>query len=49
VQSVRDEGGPAAWPAVSRELLEAACPAVFELVDEKWPEYWKSWKEQKRR
>ena len=36
------EGGPANWPAVSRVLLEQQCPEVFELVDEKWPEYWQS-------
>jgi len=37
------EGGPQKWPAVSRELLEQSCPEVFQLVDEKWPEYWKDW------
>ena len=30
------EGGPKSWPAVSRELLEEACPEVFDLVDKKW-------------
>jgi 4-hydroxy-3-polyprenylbenzoate decarboxylase len=39
------EGGPKSWPAVSRELLEEACPEVFELVDKKWPEYWKSFED----
>ncbi len=37
-----DEGGPKEWPAVSRELLMESCPDVFDLVDGKWPEYWKS-------
>ena len=35
-----DEGGPDAWPPVSRELLEEGCEDVFQLVDEKWSEYW---------
>jgi UbiD family decarboxylase len=34
-----DEGGPAKYPAVSRELLTEACPDVFELVDGKWDEF----------
>ena len=35
-----EEGGPDKWPAVSRQLLEEDQPGVFDLVDEKWPEYW---------
>ena len=37
-----EEGGPDEWPAVSRQLLEESQPDVFDLVDKKWPEYWKS-------
>ena len=36
-----EDGGPESWPAVSRELLNESCPDVFQLVDEKWNEYWK--------
>lgn len=36
------EGGPATWPAVSRDLLEEHCPEAFDLVDAKWAEYWKN-------
>lgn len=34
-----EEGGPAHWPAVSRELLTDSCPEVFDLVDGKWDEF----------
>jgi 3-polyprenyl-4-hydroxybenzoate decarboxylase len=37
-----EEGGPASFPAVSRELVMEACPEVFDLVDGKWDEYFKS-------
>lgn len=36
-----EEGGPDSWPAVSRQLLEEHCPDVFNLVDDKWSDYWK--------
>lgn len=36
------EGGPDSFPPVSRTLLEEGAPGVFELVDKRWPEYWKS-------
>jgi 4-hydroxy-3-polyprenylbenzoate decarboxylase len=36
------EGGPESWAAVSRVLLEKNCPKAFELVDEKWGDYFKS-------
>lgn len=35
-----EEGGPASWPPVSRQLLEDGCPQVFDLVDRNWPDYW---------
>ena len=40
-----EEGGPDSWPQVSRQLLEEHCPDVFDLVDERWPEYWKSFQQ----
>jgi hypothetical protein len=36
------EGGPAEWPAVSRVVIEERSPATFELVAERWPEYWRN-------
>lgn len=39
------EGGPKLWQPVSRVLLEEKAPESFELVDKKWPKYWKDWKE----
>jgi hypothetical protein len=30
---------------VSRVLLEEKAPESFELVNEKWAEYWKNWEE----
>jgi 3-polyprenyl-4-hydroxybenzoate decarboxylase len=38
------EGGPESWPPASRELLQEKCPETFELVAERWQEYWKDWK-----
>ncbi len=43
-QQLPKEGGPEFWPPVSRVVLEEKAPESFELVDEKWPEYWKEWK-----
>jgi 4-hydroxy-3-polyprenylbenzoate decarboxylase len=37
------EGGPEKWPAVSRVLLDEQSPGTRELVDRRWPEYWKNW------
>lgn len=37
-----EEGGPARWPDVSRVLLEEQSPATFDLVAERWAEYFKS-------
>jgi len=39
------EGGPKEWAPVSRVLLEEKAPESFELVNEKWAEYWKNWEE----
>jgi 4-hydroxy-3-polyprenylbenzoate decarboxylase len=39
------EGGPKKWSPVSRVLLEEKAPESFELVNEKWAEYWKNWEE----
>jgi len=39
------EGGPKKWQPVSRVLLEEKAPESFKLVNDKWPEYWKNWKE----
>jgi 4-hydroxy-3-polyprenylbenzoate decarboxylase len=36
-----EEGGPARWPEVSRVLLEQQSPATFELVAQRWAEYFK--------
>jgi len=40
-----EEGGPPSWPAVSRQLLEEACPQLFDLIDSKWDEYWKDFEQ----
>jgi 4-hydroxy-3-polyprenylbenzoate decarboxylase len=37
------EGGPKKWPAQNRSLLEQGAPDAFELVAERWPEYFKHW------
>jgi len=39
-----EEGGPASWPPVSRQLLETKCAEAFDLVDSKWPDYWKDFR-----
>lgn len=39
------EGGPEKWPAISRLVLEERSPGTADLVDERWPEYWKNWKD----
>ncbi len=44
-QQLPQEGGPKSWPPVSRVLLNEMAPESFELVDKKWPEYWKGWRE----
>jgi len=38
------EGGPEKWPAVSRVLLDEQSPETRKLVDRRWAEYWKNWK-----
>jgi UbiD family decarboxylase len=38
-----NEGGPEVWPAVSRVLLDEQSPETFDLVDERWSDYWKGW------
>jgi 4-hydroxy-3-polyprenylbenzoate decarboxylase len=43
-QQLPNEGGPESWPPASRVLLQEKAPESFELVDNKWPEYWKEWK-----
>jgi 4-hydroxy-3-polyprenylbenzoate decarboxylase len=43
-QQLPEEGGPKSWPPVSRVLLQEKAPQSFNLVDEKWAEYWKNWK-----
>ena len=35
------EGGPASWAPTNHELLLKLAPGVFDLVDERWPEYMK--------
>ena len=35
------EGGPASWAPTNHELLLKGAPGVFDLVDERWPEYMK--------
>ncbi len=42
-QQFPGEGGPEAWPPVSRVLLEEQCPDLFDEVEDKWPEYLKGW------
>jgi 4-hydroxy-3-polyprenylbenzoate decarboxylase len=43
-QQLSQEGGPKSWPPVSRIVLEEEAPDSLELVNKKWPEYWKDWK-----
>jgi 4-hydroxy-3-polyprenylbenzoate decarboxylase len=38
------EGGPENWPPASRELLQEKSPETFELVAQRWKDYWKDWK-----
>lgn len=38
------EGGPENWPAVSRVMLDEQSPGTRELVDTRWAEYWKNWR-----
>lgn len=38
------EGGPEKWPAVSRVLLNEQSPDTDALVDSRWADYWKDWK-----
>jgi hypothetical protein len=38
------EGGPEKWPEVSRVIIEERSPGTFELVNQRWPEYWKNWR-----
>lgn len=40
-----EEGGPKTFQPVTRVLLEEMAPESFKLVDEKWPEYWKNWRD----
>jgi 3-polyprenyl-4-hydroxybenzoate decarboxylase len=42
------EGGPKSWARTNRELLTEGAPGVFELVDQRWPEYLKGWQESER-
>ena len=37
-----EEGGPENAPRISRELLEELSPDTFELVNERWRDYWKN-------
>ena len=34
-----EEGGPAEWPPLNRELLLEACPDILKQVDRKWSEW----------
>jgi UbiD family decarboxylase len=43
------EGGPESWPAVSKVLIEERSPGTFELVAERWAEYWADWHQGRRR
>jgi UbiD family decarboxylase len=38
------EGGPEKWPQVSRTIIQEQSPATFELVDRRWPEYWRDFR-----
>ncbi len=38
-----EEGGPASWPGYNRNLLVEGCPDIFDLIDEKWPSYWRDY------
>ncbi len=38
------EGGPKKWPAQNRDLLVQGAPDAFDLVAQRWPEYFKQWK-----
>ncbi len=35
-----NEGGHESWPSLSRTVFEESCGDAFDLVDEKWEEYW---------
>jgi len=37
------EGGPENAPRISRELLEEMSPETFDLVAQRWDEYWQDW------
>ena len=39
------EGGPSSYPPMSRQLLEERQPDVFDYVDERWPSYWKEFRQ----
>jgi 3-polyprenyl-4-hydroxybenzoate decarboxylase len=39
------EGGPKSWAPLNRDLLTEGAPEVFDLVDSRWDEYLKDWKE----
>ncbi len=39
------EGGPKSWPPLNRDLLEQGAPKAFDLVDGRWAEYLKDWKD----
>jgi 4-hydroxy-3-polyprenylbenzoate decarboxylase len=39
------EGGPKQWPAQNRDLLTEGAPGVFDLVDGRWQEYLKNWRQ----
>jgi len=41
-----NEGGPEKWPEVSRVLLEKHSPETFELVAERWSDYFRGWRGQ---
>jgi len=43
-QQLPQEGGPKSWPPVLRSLLKEKAPGSFELVKDKWPEYFVDWK-----
>jgi len=42
-RQLESEGGPESWAPLNRELLKKGAPDVFDLVDNKWPEYLKGW------
>jgi len=44
-RQLESEGGPKSWAPLNRELLKEGAPEVFDLVDSKWDEYLKDWKE----